>query len=268
MHNVNLRLTWSKTQDYFDIQIENVDFATWFVEQCDQFGNSFECGDDFSSIQDLVNDIKNNVEQVNCFFQSINFPMQIPAVDHLVNRDGLNAMHKNWIHILRHEPRIDRIMYKKSKDLFEKFHKINIFVHEIEKKIEFRCQDPTRWRVENKFKHIRPSYGMYNVFLHYVDWGKSSFDKFINGDFDPNDAELSNWNNIGADIGISLAQPHHLYFSQDYLEYCASNQIETATRTWPLGNITDYSNNRHKVETLLYKNLQIPNNGFKFALLT
>jgi hypothetical protein len=265
MHNVTLRLTWTKTQDYFDIEIENLDFATWFVEQCNQFGNSFECIDNVFILQDLVTKLLDNIEQVNHFLQVINFPIQIPITEHVVNRDSLNIMHKNWVRVLRHEPRIDRIMYKKNKDLFEKFHNINNFVHDIEKKLDYRCQDRTRWRVENKFKEVLPKYGTYNVSLKYVDWGKSSFHKFIDGDQTPNDDELSNWNNIGSDIGICLTPPHALDFSQDYLKYCATHQIKMATPTWPLGNIIDY-NNRYTVENLLYKNFQISDNNFKFSL--
>ena len=267
MHNIILRLTWTKTQDYFDIETENPDFAIWFVEQCNKFGNSFECIDPVDVLQDLVTKLRDNVDQVNLFLQSINFPIQIPIIENMVDQDSLNTMHKNWIRVVRHEPRIDRIMYKKDKDLFDKFHNINNFVHEIEtRKKSYRCLGIPYWRVENKFADIIPPHGAYNFFVKYTDWGKSSFDKFYSGDLTPNDAELSNWNNIGSDIGISLAQPHFLDFSQDYLKYCATHQISTATPTWPLGNIIDYHNNKYKVENLLYKNFQISNNNFEFSL--
>jgi hypothetical protein len=262
-----LRLTWTKTQDYFDIETENPDFAIWFVDQCNKFGNRFEYIGDVTVLQDFVTKLRDNVDQVNLFLQSINFPIQIPVIENMVNQDSLNNMHKNWIKVVRHESRIDRIMYKKNKDLFDKFHNINNFVHEIEKiKKGYRCLGNPYWKVENKFKDIIPTHGAYNVFVKYTDWGKSSFDKFLNGDLTPDDTELSNWNNIGSDIGICLNPPHALDFPQDYLKYCTTHQIRIDTPTWPLGNIVDYNNNKYKVENLLYKNFQISNNNFEFSL--
>jgi hypothetical protein len=184
----------------------------------------------------------------------------------LINRAALNTMHKNWISVLRKEPQIDRVMYYKSKELFEKFHNINLFVHQLDTALDYRCQSSTRWRVENKFKNIFPTYGEHNICLIYQDWGKSSFDKFHAGDDDPNDTELSNWNNIGSDVRICLNNPHNLEFPQQYRQYCNNHQIEMCVHRWPLGNLVDYQNKKSIVGNLLYKNFQIPNNNFKFSL--
>jgi len=266
MNNVILRLTWTKTQDFFDIVPENPDFVTWWIGQCNNLGNNFDYTGDLSILLDLETKLITAVNDVNVFLEQIHFPIIIPLEADLINRDALNTMHKNWISVLRNEPKIDQVLYFKNKKLFEQFHNINIFVHQIEKALDYRCESTTRWRVDNIFKNESPAYGEHNVCLIYQDWGKSSFDKFHNGDDCPDDEELSNWNTIGSDVRICLDNPVNLEFPSEYKQYCATHKIKMCVHRWPLGNIVDYQNNKSIVGNLLYKNFQIPNNNFRFSL--
>ena len=266
MLNIILRLTWSQTRDYFDIDVENTEFAVWFVDQCNNFKNLYGCYEDVSLQNTLINELQNNMHEVNCRLKKINFP-EIPIPEDLYSQHNLNNVHKNWISILRTEPRIDRLLYHISPDLFKKFHNINKLVHRIEQKFKYRVKGNPVWRVENKFKNVVPTYGMYNISINYTDWGKSSWHKFVDGAAQPNDFELSNWNTIGSDIVINLTNPHNLAFSPDYINYCAQHEIATTVPMWPLGNLTDYKNTMPAVRNIMNKNVQIANNSLSFSIV-
>jgi len=266
MANPILRLTWDQTHDYFDIEVENPDFSLWFVEQCNNFGNSFVFQGDSTLLDTLVVELRNNIQEVNCFLRNIHFP-EIPIADNVLNQSSLNIIHKNWIRIVRQESKIDKLFYFASPDLFQKFHDINLLVHKIEKKLNYHCLGDPYWRVENKFHDANPCYGRYNVFLNYTDWGKSSWHKFRDGDNQPNDFELSNWNTIGSDICIDLCRPYKLNFSSEYLDYCLQNQIDPTVKFWPLGNLVDYQNTAAIVGNLMNKNVQIANNKLRFSFV-
>ena len=267
MLNLILRLTWSQTGDYFDIEAENPEFALWFVEQCNSFGNSFLYKGNAPAHQDqLIAELKNNVQEVNQFFKKINFP-ELPVIDDMCSQHNLNLGHKTWISIIRKEPRIDKLLYYSNPELFKKFHDINTLIHQIESGFKYACLGTPNWRVENKFKNIVPTHGIYNVSIEYTDWGKSIWHKFRDGVDQPIDFELNEWNSIGSSINIKLCHPYTLTFSPDYLTYCAKHQVAPGIDTWPLGNLVDYENTMSRTRNIMNKNTQIPNNTLSFLII-
>lgn len=261
-----LRLTWSETNDYFDVEPENIDFCSWFVEQCNQFNNDFVCQSSQTRVDQLITDLKNNLIEANEFLNQIKFP-EIVVFDNLFDQNNLNAIHKSWINVLRKEPRIDRLFYKKNPELFRKFHDINLLVHELENQFKYKLSASTHWRVNNKFQGLTPSNEKCNVHIEYTDWGKSSWHKFVDGVADPVDFELSNWQTIGSDIGINLSYPYKQDFPQPYLEYCLAHKIDPVVQHWPVGNLVDYQNNMPLVRKIMHKNIQIPKNKLQFSMV-
>jgi hypothetical protein len=267
MLNPILRLTWSQTNDYFDVEVENSKFALWFVEQCNSFGNSFACTSDNPTQQDqLILELKDNIQEVNWFLKKINFT-ELPVPDDMCSQHNLNLVHKTWIGIVRKEPKIDKLLYHSSPELFKKFHNINRLIHCIENRFAYNCLGTPYWKVENKFKDITPTYGVYNVSISYTDWGKSIWHKFKDGVDQPIDFELNEWNSIGSDIRINLCNPYTMAFPPDYLDYCIQHQIAPGIDTWPLGNLVDYKNTMAKARNIMNRNTQIPNNNLNFLIV-
>jgi hypothetical protein len=265
MTDTILRLTWSQTKDYFDVVPENDEFARWYVQQCKDHGNLF-LPEISVAIDDLTAQIKNNLQEVNQFLTKINFT-KIPVFEDLYDQNNLNATHKNWIAVIRKEPRIDQLFYNISPDLFKKFHDINLLIHKVEKKFNYKLLGDPNWRVDNIFQHVQPTLGVFNVGINFTDWGKSSWHKFLDGIEDPNDFELSNWQTIGSDININLCNPHVTAMSPDYIDYCRKNEIDTVVDIWPLGNLVDHVHTIPKVRCLMNHNTQIPDNHLEFSII-
>ena len=82
--------------------------------------------------------------------------------------------------------------------------------------------------------------GLYNLSITYSDFGRNSWEKFINWDDDgPNDHELSQWQNFGAAIEINLRRPYLARYSDDFLKYCSRNGFDPTYHHMPLGNLPD-----------------------------
>ena len=267
MPNPTLRLTWSQTNDYFDVEVENPEFAVWFVEQSNSNGNSYtHTGNNPTHQDQLIAKLKSNTHELNHYLKKIKFP-ELLVCDDMCSQHNLNLGHKTWISITRKEPRIDKLLYHFSPELFEKFHSINTLIHQIEIGFQYACLGTPYWKVENKFKNTVPTYGIYNVSIGYTDWGKSIWHKFNDGIDDPNDFELNEWNSIGSDIKINLSNPYTLAFPPDYLDYCARHQVTPGIDTWPLGNLVDYKNTMPQARNIMNKNTQISNNHLSFSIV-
>ena len=258
MNDTNLQLAWSQTGDYFNVVPENPEFAKWFAIQCADLGNDFSCYS--SALVDfpvLIDQVKNNITDVNLFLKKIKFPC-LHIHDDLYCQNNLNSTHKEWISLVRKEPRLDRLLYHDSPELFQKFHDINTLVHKIERSFTYLLKSSPYWRLDNIFKDKLPTIGSYNVSLNYTDWGKSSWHLFTDGVADPNNFELSNWITLGTDIKINLRKPYRYELEKEYLEYCSANQVAPTVKEWPLGNISDkdLAHARHVMD----RNLKITNN--------
>lgn len=265
MSNLIIRLTWTQTNDYFDIAAENPDFASWYVDNLQSSGNLYNYTGAQPAIDDLISELKTNINSINPYLHRFKFPV-LPFFDNMYDQHNLNILHKTWISIVRKEPRIDQILYKISPKLHKQFHDINLLIHNIEHRFIYRLRNSQK-RVENKFKQIIPASGIYNVSINYSDWGKSSWDKFVNGVDTPNDFELSNWETIGSEITINLCKPYKFDFPPEYLTYCSEHNITPTVLRWPLGNLVDYKNKMPGARKLMNKNVQIANNNLTFSII-
>jgi hypothetical protein len=101
----------------------------------------------------------------------------------------------------------------------------------------------------------------------YADWGKSSFHKFVDCATDPNDFELSNWNNISPNIKIQLTRPYHSEMPKEYIDYCNTHQILPTVNHWPLGDLLNYNQNVGRAREIMDCNIRIPNNHLSFSIV-
>lgn len=260
-----IRLTWSLTGDYFEVEPTDAIFCQWFVDQCNQLGNEFTTIDNKSLVDNQIIELKNNIIEVNEFLKQINFP-EILVHDDFCNQSNLNYAHRSWITVLRKDSRIDQLMYFKDPELFKKFMDINSLIHDIEKKFKYRINEKRNWRLSNPFEHTILEPGIYNVCLAYTDWGKSSWHKFVDGDHAPNDHELSNWKTVGSNVVIDLCRPYKSAFAPEYLKYCTQHQIEPTVEFWPIGNLVDPENTMPLARKIMNKNIQIENNSLQFSI--
>jgi hypothetical protein len=261
-----LRLAWTETNDWFDVISIESEFALWFVEQCQNHESSFVYDSGSLNIFDLVKELKSNIHEVNDILLKLKFA-EIPMFDDLYDQHNLNLTHKNWISVVRREPRIDKLFFHINPACFQKFHNINLLVHKIESGFNYRFLGQPPWRTLNKFENHMPDNLICTVAINYTDWGKSSWHKFVDGDTIPNDFELSNWKTIGSDMSINLCRPYEYEYPKDYLDYCDQNHISPAVNKWPLGNLSDYNNDLSRVRQLMDKNVQIKNNFLRFSIV-
>lgn len=264
-----IKCSWSITRDTFFIQTPHDEFARWFTNICQTHGNDFVPSnfiDDakHNFVADLVVDLRTKISEVNKFLVKIKEPVLIIPED-LEHQKSLNQLHKQWVRVHRNKPNIDTLMYKVDPFIFESFHGINRTIHVIEHSFVYSMRSANLWQVENPFD-MCDDWNEYNISICYTDFGRSSYEKWIVRDDEPNDLELSPWEYIGGSLCIDLNKPRHRTAPPEYLEYCDAYGILPVIPNWPLGNLVDIDNNLGHIRRMFDRNLQIKENKLRFDL--
>lgn len=268
---MKLRLTWSETGDDFVVIPVYPEFTEWFVNASTQNCNQWKSHTDDSLLKDfhtdsslpdnhqLINKLVHNINAVNQFLAKLKI-QQINIEKDYFDQQCLNATHKEWIQVIRNVPDIDKLIYKLDPELCKKFHDINNLVHNIETNFHFKMLTSEYWRVDNKFvDHKWKTNDYCNISLPYNDFGKSSYDKWINNDDNPNDFELSNHKTVSGRINISLNYPYVREYSNSFIQYCKKHNIEPVPKTLPIANVRDMDD-LAKARQIMENNIHKPDN--------
>jgi len=268
-----IKLVWEITGDYFEIEPYDVELASWYVDQCDAVNSGFtievfETDEKHISVDVAIREISSDIATVNSFLEKIKMS-KIVEPKNYYNHIQLNQLHKDWVGLIKKYPTLRNMFKKLDENVFNSFDKINRFLHVIENQFKYkmRARAEKYWIINNPFKekllHDFPT-GNYNVMMSYVDYGRSSWEKFINGDITPNDIELSQWEYIGSTISIDLRIPRSYDFPNEFLNYCASNYIQPVGINLPFGNVKDYEKNLTDAKIIMERNVKINGNLLEF----
>jgi len=260
---MKLKLAWTKTGDAFDIVATHPELAEWYVATSQQHDNRFETNHfaedrKSSTVDGLMQSIKNNIDKANSLFKKLKIQLLPTALD-LFDQRNINRIHNEWVYIQNTYAKIDTLLYKIDPDIFDAFHAINRQLHLLEGSFHYHLRGVDAWREPNPFLNQIFNTGVYNVVLRYSDHGRSSWEKFTVGDPDPNDQELSQWKNIGANISINLVKPYVQPFPTEFLEYCTHHNIKPTHHQLALGNLADISK-LTQARTIMNNNLTQQNN--------
>jgi hypothetical protein len=242
---MKLRLTWTKTGDYFDIVAANFELAEWYVDASRRQDNRLETNHyaeepKSSTVEILTQSIKNNIDYVNVFFKKLKIQL-LPTSLNLFDQNNINQIHKEWVYINQIHEKIDILFYKIDPKLFDTFHTINRQLHLLEQSFCYHFRGVNTWREPNPFSNQIFDIGVHNVTLLYCDHGRNAWEKFVVGELNPNDHELSQWKTIGSNVSIKLIKPYVQSFPTEFVEYCANHNIKPVSNQLPLGNLADIS---------------------------
>lgn len=263
---------WSKTGDQLELDPCDVDFAVWYFTQCQNQQSEFFISEDIVDMSGTasmpkINLLKQHILTINEFLNKIKFPRTISLPNDFYDQNALNQLHKDWISILRDQPKIDTLMYKIDPLLFDNFHDINQLVHSIENNIVFRLTSQPRWRVDNPWPATQLDGTVHNLQIIYTDFGKTSFEKWRVNDLDPCDEELSEWKTLGGYLKCTLGPILKMEIPSGYLEYCSRYGLTPMNERWPLADFTNINETLPLVRKLFDLNLFIPDNPMKLEMI-
>jgi len=261
-----MRLVWDKTKDYLDINVDNVEVASYWVESLNNTSqNKFHlCSDAFRSDSN-ISVLLDCLDHCNKIFAKLGLdPLMDTSVD-FSNQNNLNTLHERWVKIQQKYKIVELLNKISDKKIVVKFHKINSLIHEIENqsRIKYINDDNAVWQVENIFGPKILKFGIWQIELHYQNLGRSSFDKWIHHDYNCHDTDTNNFSHFGASVYFNLTRPYTVQPPREYVEYCEKNMIQPHGNVLPIGN---FKIDFFELTDTFKKNVGIKNNKISFEI--
>jgi hypothetical protein len=261
-----MRLIWDKTKDYLDIDVDNIDVASYWVESLNKTKkNQFHVACSSFRSASVISVLLDCLEHCNTIFAKLGLdPLMDISVD-FTNQNNLNILHERWVKIQQKHKIVELLDKISNKQIVEKFHKINSLIHEIENqsRIEYTNDNKGVWQIENVFGPSILKFGIWQIELHYQNLGRSSFDKWIHYDSNFNDTDTNNFSHFGALVYFNLTRSYTMQPPIEYVEYCKKNKIEPHGNVLPIGN---FKIDFFDLTDIFKKNVRIENNKISFEI--
>ena len=261
---MNFKIYWTQTGDEFQIDSIDDELTNWYVEQCMIWDSKFTIevfSEDTHStnVDSIIDLIRQNVIVVNSTLLKLKLP-PLALPNNFFDQFQINQLHKDWISLIRTHPKLETLLYKIDVKLFDSFHALNRQIHKLEESFHYRLRSKEPRREVNPFTNRLFPTGIFNIELDYVDFGRSSFSKFVHLDSTPNDHELSQWMHIGENISINLVKPYQHEHPTEFITYCTTHSITPVTDKLPLGNLKDVDKTLTYAREVMNKNIILNDN--------
>lgn len=270
---MQIKLTWSETDQHLNFDVINPDLAEWFVAKCHELGNQFVTADTVTDVPERsdntlsrIEEINQAIDAVNKFMASMKQPVFAKPQDWF-DQQQLNQLHKDWAVSRIQTPRLSNMLYQIDRKLFDSYQEMNCHIHLIEKSFDNSFRDQTHWRVPNPFQLSRYDWHQCHLAIRYPGHGREPFEKFLNNDQDVYYGDNCNWDNIDSFVQITLVRPYRMEPPQEFLTWCQELDLIPNTNQLPLANLTDWTSNLALARRLVTENSTIPGNCFSLDIV-
>jgi hypothetical protein len=250
-----MRLFWQSTGDSLRFDPLDEEFALYYVEH---FQKPFHLSS-ATAKGELFIKLRECLDNTNHFLQRFRLPLfNIP--ENLYSQDALNSLHEEWVKLQIKHPNLSIIAEKISRECKQDLDDINHIIHDIEGSFLFnyRSYDLVVDQVENIFGTDILRNGRFNIVVHYDNLGRSTFDKWQQGDTNIFDVDTNDYKMIGGRLIFDLTRSYEIPLPEEYITFCNSLKIKPIPDLLPLGNFD--RGELDKARELFLRNYRIEDN--------
>jgi hypothetical protein len=262
-----MKIIWNSTGDFLNLDPINQELAKYWINALnhDNNNNFHLVSAEFDSSwlsdlhqhltiinQHLINKLKNN--SFECFITA-----------DLLDQQILNQLHRTWVGLLEKHPMIPTLLKKIDPESELHWNQINKKLHYIEKYIT--CSYKTFanfWEVDNIFGPQILNFNRAQISIKFSQKGRSTFNKWVNRDFNINDTDTNNYFQIGNEISINLDREIIQLPPTNYVNFCRENNIEVVGENLNLANFNNCESKLTEIRHILIRNILHENNTALF----
>lgn len=293
---MNFSLVFINSGDYLSFKATNPEIADYFIDRLDELDQRVfypMSPGQGSRIQQRLDNFKNDIEQINQWFElltSKKYPEFSDPTDYLDQR-LLNFLHAFWVGSMRWKYDIDQQRIQKNHTEFvEKIHDMfpddqrTPFLSTVLSRLGLldqynRLNEPHIHGIERSFSdmafHVTSdewiewpnpfvdstSNNICNLYLRFNHLGRTLDYKYESFDFDLEFDDENSFNEILPIVGVSLTPPRTIPHAVEYLDWCKEKNRKPVGNQISLGNVINLYENLKEYRIIILRNL-LNNNGF------
>ncbi len=171
------------------------------------------------------------------------------------NQFDLNHLHRSWVIAHQQYPTVNKLF---EPGFLSRINKLIHYIEELTTPFEISTADPY-FTMPNIFGTQVLRYGTFNVTVSFNNLGRSSYNKWINGD-QVHDTDTNNFNEFYTTLRINTNPSIEQTAPSEYVDWCKRNQMPCVGGIMPLANLDKLEENLLQYRQLFYHNALIENN--------
>lgn len=253
-----MKIVWKSTGDFLNLDPINQELAEYWINALnhDNENNFHLLSTKFNStwLADLH-------QHINVIHQHLVSKLKNNSLESFLNADLLdqkilNRLHRTWISILEKYPAMPVLLKKIDPSNETHWNQINKKLHFIEKNISCSLTpQSTYWEVNNIFGPKILNFNQSQIKINFSQKGRSTFNKWLNRDFNIIDTDTNNYGQIGAEVQINVGREIIQPPPTNYINYCQENNLEVIGENLNLANFSDCELQLTNIRHVLVRNI-------------
>ncbi len=301
---MNFSLEFQKTGDTLLFEVVcNQDLFRYFVDTTNSKGENLFHFDqtDASKVERLVSELHTLIQKINPITSKLigkSFDLYTDR-ENCLDQAYLNRIHAEWVDSQHQILNIDSIRFsrdRKAAVLGEDLHKqypdeirniciaealdklgylidyeaINLTIHDLENLFDdqyLAFNAKGKWDIfDNPYKDLMTTNNdVTNFNFGYTYLGRQYYDKWLNFDTNLDYNDHYNYQTLEFSFNLNLKRPQTIPFSNEFLAWCTTHNIQPVGKQIPIANLVDIESNLFEYRKIIYRNLR-DNNSAKIII--
>jgi hypothetical protein len=251
------KLVWSSTADVINLNPIDNDVYNYFVEQLNKNSLNRYPMLDLGFVK-LSQELQTNFGLAQKLFRtrlnSSVFDFEFDAS----NQEHLNSLHRRWVKVHQEFPYIGKLFDTQIPGVLNSINKSIHAIEDLTQTVEIESPDTTKL-IPNPFGTDILKYGIFNLSIAFNNLGRSSYNKWINGDA-IQDTDTNNFSEFYTTLRLKTLPTTEQTAPTEYQQWCRTYSIPCVGNQMPLANFDKIDDNLLYYRQLFYKNSLIENN--------
>jgi hypothetical protein len=248
------KLSWTQSGDFIDLAVINCEVYEYFVSNLNLHNiNQYATVDfGFASMRDEL------LEKFSVFRNFVKTKLRSDIFDFDIdpsNQEHLNKLHRAWVKIHQQYPNIGNVF---DRSLVNRINMLIHYIEDLSQDFVVETINPERC-FKNIFGTKILNHGVWNVSIPYLNLGRSSYRKWVNGDC-VNDSDTNNFDDLYTRLQIKTVPSEQYSLPPQFKSWCQQYGLECVGDSLPLANFDNLEQNMLKYRQLILTNSLIENN--------
>jgi hypothetical protein len=264
-----MKIIWNLSGDLLNLDPINQELAEYWISELERVNqnNFYLLETEFN--QSWASELREHIQIIH---QLLLNKFKINKFESFIDADFfdqaiLNQLHCTWIKTHEEYPTLSILLNKLGTSNIFHWNQINKKLHYIEHGFVCSYRPPDKfWEINNPFGDQLLNFNRCHVQISFSQKGRSTYNKWLNQDYNINDIDTNNFAQIGNEIEINLHRSLIQSPPTNYVDFCHASGFPVVGAYLNLANFSNYETQLANIRHVVARNIADENNTASFKL--